>query len=130
MATRTTFTDSEIAYLASQMLGRIATVDADGKPRVVPTGYRYNPETGTIDLGGFDLTRTKRYRDVQRNPHVAFVVDDLASTNPWRPRAVRIRGTVTVHGADEASGHGGPAFGGAWMRLKPMSISSMGLDPA
>jgi pyridoxamine 5'-phosphate oxidase family protein len=65
---------------------------------------------------------------VQQNPHVAFVVDDLASTNPWRPRSVRIRGTVTLHGADEDSGHRGPAFNGAWMRLTPTSISSSGLE--
>lgn len=130
MATRTTFTDAEIAYLSSQLLGRIATVDAGSNPRVVPTGFSYNPATGTIDLGGYDLTQTKRYRDVQRNPNVAFVVDDLASTNPWRPRAVRIRGTVTLHGPDEANDHRDPAFGGAWMRLIPTSITSMGLDPA
>lgn len=128
MARRTTFTDTEIDYLTSQPLGRIATTDARGRPRVVPTGFRYNPETGTIDLGGWDITRTRRYQDVRQNPHVAFVVDDLASTNPWRPRAVQVRGTVTLHGPDEGNGHGGPAFGGAWMRLTPVSIFSMGLD--
>jgi pyridoxamine 5'-phosphate oxidase family protein len=126
---KTTFTSSEIAYLGSRMLGRIATVDADGRPRLVPTGFRYNPETGSIDLGGYNLDLTHRYRDVQRNPYVAFVVDDLASTNPWRPRAVRVRGTVTVHGPDEANGHRGPAFAGAWMRPTPISITSMGLGP-
>jgi pyridoxamine 5'-phosphate oxidase family protein len=125
---RTRFTPSEIAYLNTQMLGRIATVDPTGAPRVVPTGFRYNPGTGTIDLGGYDLEGTRRFRDVQRNPRVAFVVDDLASTDPWRPRAVRVRGTITLHGPHESNGHHGPAFGGAWMRLTPTAISSSGVD--
>lgn len=128
MANRTTFTAAEISYLGSQPIGRIATADTHGRPRVVPTGFHFNPETGTIDLGGLNITRTRRYRDVQHNRHVAFVVDDLASTDPWRPRSVMIRGTVTLHGPDEQPGHEGRAFEGGWMRLTPTSISSIGLD--
>jgi pyridoxamine 5'-phosphate oxidase family protein len=123
---RTTFTPSEIAYLDSQILGRIATVDAGGAPRVVPTGFRYNPDTGTIDLGGIDLARTRRFADVRANPRVAIVIDDLASTNPWRARSVRVRGTAEVF--DEGGERVNPAFGGAWMRITPSAISSSGLD--
>jgi pyridoxamine 5'-phosphate oxidase family protein len=108
-------------YLRSQRLGRIATVDPRGRPRVVPTGFRYNAETGTIDLSGANLASTRRYQDVQQNPHVAFVVDDLVSTDPWRPRAVHIRGTVTIHEPDDPSEE-------PWMRLTPTSVSSFGLD--
>ncbi len=123
---RTTFTPEEIAYLGSQRLGRIATVDPAGAPRVVPTGFRYNAETGTIDCGGLNLAATRRFQDLQTNPHVAIAIDDLASLSPWRPRAVLIRGTAQTF-AD-----GGEAFGlrGAWMRITPTSISSMGLDTA
>ncbi len=123
---RTTFTPSEIAYLDSQMLGRIATVDRDGAPRVVPTGFRYNPDTGTIDLGGLDLARTRRFADVQANPQVAIVIDDLASTNPWQARSVRVRGTAEAFESGGEQIH--PGLGAAWMRITPTAISSAGID--
>ena len=94
--TRTTFSEVEIAYLASQRLGRIATVDRHGAPRVAPIGFRYNPETGTIDCGGHNFAATYRYRDIQADPRVAITIDDLASIQPWRPRAVLVRGSEST----------------------------------
>ncbi len=38
-----TFTDAEVAYLADQPLGRIATVGVDGTPHVVPSGSYSDP---------------------------------------------------------------------------------------
>ena len=35
------FTDKEIEYLDEQRLGRLATVDAEGRPHVVPVAFRY-----------------------------------------------------------------------------------------
>ena len=87
-----TFTPEELAYLQSQRLGRLATVGANGQPHVVPVGFRYNPDQDTIDIGGHDFAKRKKYRDVQQNPRVAFVVDDLASVNPWRARGIEVRG--------------------------------------
>jgi pyridoxamine 5'-phosphate oxidase family protein len=37
-------------------------------------------------------TRTKKYPDVERTGRAAIVIDDLASTDPWRPRGIEIRG--------------------------------------
>jgi pyridoxamine 5'-phosphate oxidase family protein len=79
------FTPAEIAYLQDQLLGRLATVSSDGQPHAVPVSFRYNAELDTIDIGGHDFARRKKYRDVQRNPRVAFLVDDLESVNPWLP---------------------------------------------
>lgn len=121
---RTTFSDAEIAYLGSQMLGRIATVSPKGTPRVVPTGFRYNPDTGTIDCGGHNLATTRRYQDIQTNPAVAIAIDDLASVNPWRPRAVMVRGTAHLF----AEGGEALGFRGASMRITPTSITSLGLS--
>src|ERR671911_2273021 len=80
------FTNEESEYLKSQLLGRLATVSSDGQPHVVPVSFRYNAQLDTIDIGGHDFARRKKYQDVQRNPRVAFLVDDLASVNPWRGR--------------------------------------------
>jgi len=46
------FSPAELAYLAEGKLGRLATVDAHGWPRLVPLGWRYNAERDTIDIGG------------------------------------------------------------------------------
>ena len=88
----TAFTDSELAYLAGQRLGRLATIAPSGAPQNNPVGFTVNAELGTIDIFGFNMGKSKKYRNVQANPKVAFVVDDLASVDPWVVRGVEIRG--------------------------------------
>ena len=118
------FTPQEIEYLGSQRLGRLATVGANGDPHVVPVGFRYNPDTDTIDIGGHNIVATKKYRDALRYGRVAFVVDDVLP--PWRPRFVEVRGTV------EALSEGGQAinagFAPAMLRLTPTYIVSLGMS--
>jgi pyridoxamine 5'-phosphate oxidase family protein len=120
------FTDSELEYLASQRLGRIATVGPDGQPHVVPTSFRYDPEHDTIDVGGLRMSQTKKTRDVQRTGRASIVVDDVLP--PWQPRMIEIRGTATVLPA------GGKAFGERFedtiVRIKPARIISFGIDSA
>jgi len=112
------FTQSEIEYLASQRLGRLATAQPDGTLQVSPVGFSYNAETGTIDIGGFNLTRSRKFRNVADNGRAAFVVDDLVSVQPWRVRCLEIRGT-----AEALEGVGGPLI-----RLTPKRVISFGLD--
>src|SRR5260221_1336188 len=88
----TELTASHIEYLASQRLGRLATVGADHKPHVVPTSFRYNAELRTVDVGGHHVANTKKYRDVQANGWAAIVVDDLVSVYPLTPRLLEIHG--------------------------------------
>jgi pyridoxamine 5'-phosphate oxidase family protein len=87
-----TITDDVISYLAEQRFGRLATVDAKNAPQNNPVGFRYNPEIGTIDIGGHNLTASRKFRNIGKNPAVAFVVDDLVSVRPWHVRCVEIRG--------------------------------------
>jgi pyridoxamine 5'-phosphate oxidase family protein len=62
--TMSVFTPAEIAYLQSQLIGRIATIGSDGQPHVVPVGFRYNPEHDSIDIGGMaEFTKRKHYRE-------------------------------------------------------------------
>jgi pyridoxamine 5'-phosphate oxidase family protein len=87
------FREAELQYLTGgRQLGRIATVGRDGTPHVVPVGWIYNAARETIDVGGFELERTKKFRDVARTGRAAIVIDDLESTDPWRPRGIEIRG--------------------------------------
>ena len=111
------FTDEEIEYLEGQLLGRLATGGPDGQLHVVPVSFRYNAELDTIDIGGHDFARTKKFRDVARSGRVAIVIDDLASTDPWRPRAVEVRGRAEAI-----------ALPTPLIRIHPERIVSWGLE--
>ena len=120
------FTPAEINYLQSQRLGRLATVGPDGRPHVVPVAFRYNPEHDTLDIGGHDFAKRKKFRDVQRNPHVAFVVDDVASVTPWRVRGIEIRGEAEIL---ETGGQSViPGFDAEMFRIRPRRVISWGLE--
>ncbi len=120
------FTPAEIAYLQSQRLARIATAGPDGQPHVVPVGFRYNPDQDTIDVGGHNLSEGKKFRDVQRNPHVAIVIDDLASVDPWTVRGIEIRGDAMI--LTSGGKALGPGFGDAMFRITPKRIISWGIE--
>lgn len=120
------FTQAELDYLATQRLGRLATVDPDGAPQNNPVGFRYNPELGTIDIGGHNLSQSRKFHNVRRHPPVSFVVDDLASVRPWRVRGVEIRGRAeALTGTDPLM----PGMSGELIRIHPTRILSWGVDP-
>jgi pyridoxamine 5'-phosphate oxidase family protein len=118
-------TEAQIAYLAGQRLGRLATAGADGRPHVVPTSFSYNPELGTIDAGGQHVATTKKYRDVQANGWAAIVVDDLVSVDPWRPRMLEIRGRAEA--VPDGGRQLGPGFGDAFIRIHPEKVNAFGI---
>ncbi len=122
-----TFTDNEVEYLAGQRLGRLATAGPDGAPHVVPVGFRLSEDGNAIDVGGGNLAESKKYRDLKANPKVAIVIDDLASTDPWTPRGIEVRGTAELHdtGGPEKFGEG---WGEAWIRILPHRVMSWGIE--
>ena len=81
-----------LGFLTERHLATLTTLRADGTPHVVPVAWIYNAARETIDVGGSQLERTKKFRDVARNGRVAIVIDDLASADPWRPRGIEVRG--------------------------------------
>lgn len=110
------------AYLATQKLGRLATIDASGVPQNNPVGFRVNHD-GTIDIGGYGMEKSRKYRNVAINDKVAFVVDDVV-LDPWTARFVEMRG-VAIQIPD-----GTPPFEGqstALIRIQPRQIISFGL---
>jgi pyridoxamine 5'-phosphate oxidase family protein len=120
------FTQAEIAYLNSQILCRLATVGPNGGPHVVPVGFRYNPELDTIDIGGHDFAKRKKFRDLRRNAQVALVVDDIASVNPWRVRGIEIRGEAEV--LETGGTEIGPGFDAEMFRIAPRRIAAWGIE--
>jgi pyridoxamine 5'-phosphate oxidase family protein len=120
------FTEAELKYLASQMLGRLATVDSHGAPQNNPVGFRLNEDLDTIDIGGHNLGASRKFKNVQLNPHVAIVIDDQPSVQPWRVRGVEIRGRAeAITGSEPAVAH----FSGELIRIHPERILSWGIDP-
>ncbi len=120
------FTPAEIAYLRSQMLGRLATVGPGNQPHVVPVAFRYNPDLDTLDIGGHDFAARKKFRDVQANPKVAFVVDDVPSVRPWVARGIEIRGIAEIleTGGEQIM----RGFAPQMFRIRPRRIVSWGVD--
>jgi pyridoxamine 5'-phosphate oxidase family protein len=57
-------------------------------------GFSYNPATSTIDINGFNLEKSQKFRNIAANGSAAFVVDDLVSIQPWRVRCLEIRGVA------------------------------------
>jgi pyridoxamine 5'-phosphate oxidase family protein len=107
------FRDAEIEYLGSQRLGRLATVGRDGMPHVVPVAFRYNPETDTIDIGGHDFAKRKKFRDVKRTGMAALVVDDVL------PHGSRVRSRCAARRAPST-----PAARSSWRTSTTRSSGS------
>lgn len=112
------FFEAELRYLTGgRRLGRIATVGADGTPHVVPVGWIYNAARDTIDIGGYELEQSKKFRDAARSGRAAIVIDDLESTDPWRPRGIEVRGRAEAI-----------ALPTPLIRIHPERIVSWGLE--
>jgi pyridoxamine 5'-phosphate oxidase family protein len=119
------FTAEETAFLASQRLGRLATAQPDGTLQVSPVGFEYNAERETIDVRGYGMVTSRKFRNIEDNGRVAFVVDDVPSRDPFRVRCLEIRGS-----AESVRGPGDPAAGddGAVIRIHPRRIISFGIN--
>jgi pyridoxamine 5'-phosphate oxidase family protein len=118
------FTEREIEYMKEQRLGRLATVDSEGRPHVVPVGFRYNAGLDTVDIGGHNIASSKKFRDAEKTGKAAFVVDDVLP--PWRVRGVEVRGRAEVlsEGGTEIM----EGFSEELIRIFPQRIVGWGLD--
>ncbi|AHH21216.1 PPOX class F420-dependent oxidoreductase [Nocardia nova] len=89
-----TLSAAQIEYLAGRRLGRLATIRPDGSPQNNPVGFRYNEALGTIDIAGHNMGASQKFRNLGKEERVAFVVDDIASVDPWQVRCLEIRGVA------------------------------------
>lgn len=107
--------DVYVRYLTSHSQGRLATVGPDGGPQNKPVGYRYNAELGTIDIGGYEMQRSAKYRNIGREPKVSFVIDDAVGPGVAGTRFLEIRGE-----AEQAA---------ELIRIRPRRLVSWNVDP-
>ncbi|MFC9993853.1 PPOX class F420-dependent oxidoreductase [Nocardia sp. NPDC127526] len=126
------FSEVERTYLSDQRLARLATVTKDGRPNLVPVGFRLNAD-GTIDIGGPN-PNAQRYRNVRVNESVSLVVDDITPDDPrevkpgWG-RGVEIRGRAEILTVEDVP------VAPEWfcheiIRIHPRRIHSWHIDPA
>lgn len=120
----TTFSAAEQSYLASQRLGRMATVDRDGQPQANPVGF-FPQDDGTVLIGGYRMGRSKKWRNLTANPRISLVVDDLVSERPWKVRGLEIRGRAELLTDPHLLG---PQFSPEVIRVHPEWVTSWGLE--
>jgi pyridoxamine 5'-phosphate oxidase family protein len=113
-------------YLASQTRGRLATIGPDGVPQNKPVGFTYNAELGTIDIAGFNMGTSAKYRDVAINSNVAFVVDDSASEGAAGMRFVEVRGQAEQVSLEPSPGVGLSPY---IIRIHPRRVICLNIDP-
>ena len=79
------FSEKEVEYPKLQRIARIATAasitskeereSVSIQPDVVPVGFDFDGEY--IYVGGLDLQKSTKYKNILRNNKVAVVIDDL-----------------------------------------------------
>jgi pyridoxamine 5'-phosphate oxidase family protein len=99
------FSPSELEFLRSQRLGRLATVGLSGWPHVVPVMYSLDEEGGSFE---FDVDGVK-LRNLAAEPRAAMVVDAMGPK-----RGVAFQGRAELIGPERA-------------RLRPVRKFSWGL---
>ncbi len=124
-----TFKPHEIEFMKAAELGRLATIQPNGTPQVSPVGFTYNEDLDTIDISGYRMSASQKFRNIAANDKVAFVVDDIASRDPWRVRCLEIRGVAEqATTGDGRSGAAGDALDSAIIRITPRRVISFGID--
>ena len=117
------FSPDERAWLASQRLGRLATVSPDGVVGNAPVTYFVRSDD-TIDIGGMRMGATKKFRNVQAGSRVAFVVDLVDTSDGWHPIYLEIRGPAEALSDVEPPADG---FSREIIRIHPDWIRSFNL---
>jgi pyridoxamine 5'-phosphate oxidase family protein len=124
------FSQKEMEYLKSQRLARIATATVSTtegiQPDVVPVGFDFDGDY--FYVGGMNLLKSAKYKNVLKNNKVALVIDDLKSIDPWDPRGMRVYGIADIvtrqGGYMENTDHPNPHY----IRITPKKKWSWGIE--
>jgi pyridoxamine 5'-phosphate oxidase family protein len=120
------FSSEERAWLASQRLGRLATVSPEGVVGNAPVTFFVRADD-TIDIGGMRMGATKKFHNVKAGSRVAFVVDIVDTSKGWHPIYLEIRGTAEALSDVEPPAEG---FSREVVRIHPDWVKSFNLPPA
>jgi len=119
-------TDAEQRFLARQPLGHLATIGPDGTPQVKPLGFTWNADLGTIDIAGYNMAGSAKYRNIQADSRVALVVDEMSEASMEGAHFLEIRGVAeAVVGRASADGH----LAAEIIRIRPRRVVAFNVDP-
>jgi len=120
---------AEQSFLARQPRGHLSTVGRDGVPQVKPVGFIYDADTETIDIAGFNMGRSAKFRNIVANPRVAFVVDEVTEQTMEGAHFLEIRGLATpIVDAVAADDH--HRLAPEIIRIHPTRVVAYNIDPA
>jgi pyridoxamine 5'-phosphate oxidase family protein len=115
------FSQQEQAYLQTQLLARLATIEPDGQPDVDVAGFEF--DGARFYIGGYQLETTRKYKNIVAGKRkVSLIIDDLKTREPWAPRAIKIHGTAEVV---EREGRMGPS---SYIAITPTVSWSWGIE--
>jgi pyridoxamine 5'-phosphate oxidase family protein len=125
------FKPHEIEFMEAADLARLATIQPDGTLQNNPVGFTYNEDLGTVDIYGYRMSKSRKFRNVASNNAVALVIDDIVSRDPWRVRCLEIRGTAEL--AESGARRTEPSddeIDTGIIRITPRRIISFGIGDA
>jgi pyridoxamine 5'-phosphate oxidase family protein len=64
------------------------------QPDIAPVGFDFDGEY--LYVGGMNILKSKKYKNVLKNNKVAIVIDDLKSEDPRDARAIKIYGSADI----------------------------------
>lgn len=119
-------TEQEVAFLIRQHMGHLATIGPSGSPQVKPLGFTWNVELGTIDIAGFNMAQSAKFRNIAINPKVAFVVDEVSVENAMEgTHFLEIRGWAEqIRGIETSDPH----LDSVLIRIHPTRVISWNVD--
>jgi PPOX class F420-dependent enzyme/OxyR family protein len=107
-----TFRKTEVRYLRTNEIGRLATVSSDGTPHVVPVSYLFKDNAFLIAV---DYS-TRKLRNLKRDHRTAFVVDTL---RPNRGILIQGNARLIVRGAQFRRTYSQFYRAFSWVRADP-----------
>ncbi|MDQ4073348.1 MAG: PPOX class F420-dependent oxidoreductase [Thermoproteota archaeon] len=114
VSAKITFDEREVRFIKENRLGRIATVSSNMQPHVVPVAFEFDGHY--FYFGGWNLKNSLKFKNILQNNKVAFVIDDLVSINPWKPRGIEIKGIAEI------------LRGNDYVKIIPSKKSSWGIN--
>lgn len=121
-----TLTQAEIAYLTNHQRGCLATVAPDGSPQNKPVGFHYNADLGTIDIYGFAMEKSAKFRNIVMRPPVSFVVEDAVGEGAENMRFLEIRGRAEAAQIPEPAEAG---LSDRIIRIHPVRVVGWNIAP-
>ena len=92
----------------------------------MPGGFDFDGEY--FYVSGMNLLKSNKYKNVQKNPRVVLVVDDLKSVNPWETRRIRIYGMADIVTRQEGYMQQTDHTSITYIRIEPLKKWSWGID--